>query len=1175
MTMDSVTPGHPLAGPERPELAATFPGSGEMARLCRSLDWGATPLGPVDSWSNSLRTLVRTLLTSRFPMVLWWGPEFIQIYNDAYRPSLGKDGSHSMHPGALATPASECWAEVWDEVVRPQVEQILANGDATWHEDQRVPLTRDGVLQDSWWTYSYGPAYDDDGQVAGILVVTQETTDRVKAEARAQRLSRDLATTLESITDAFFTLDSSWRFTFLNSEAERLLERTAQELLGTEVWEAFPEAVGSPFEACYREAVATHQTGELEAFFPPLGRWFSVRAYPSEAGLAVYFQDVTARRRLEAKLRKREKLLSIAGRMARVGGWALDLATGRLHWSDEVCEIHGVPPGTEMTPEESFAFFPERWRDRARAAHQRFLESGRPSDEEVQIQRPDGRRLWVRIIAEPVTDDDGRVVRIEGAVQDIDRRKRIELELRKSDRRFRELAESMPLMVWSADIEGRIDFHSGLVEEFTGLSERELHGEGWLDAVHPDDRDETAAAWLRSVQTGEPYSVEFRLRRRDGAWRWHLTRGRRISLEDGRPDRWYGTSTNIHEQIRLREEAQRAAEKLRTTLESITDAFYLLDNEWRFAFLNEQGERLLERRRDELLGRLVWNEFPETVGSVLEREYRQARQTGETADFTFFYPPLQRWFAVKAYPSVEGLAVYFRDVSEEVETNRRLREQAELLDRAQDAILVLDRDGNVTFWNAGAERIYGWPQDEVLGRSFRSLLHDGFDAVDEALTQVSTGGEWSGELEQRRRDGSMIAVEGRWSLVRDEDGDSYRILAIHTDVTERKRLLAQFLRAQRMESIGTLAGGIAHDLNNVLAPILLSIEMLKMDAEDPDIRETLTTIERSAQRGADMVKQVLGFARGFDRKERVVDIRRVVSDLERVIRDTFPRSIDIQMECPADLWPVIADPTQLHQVLMNLAVNARDALPQGGKLRMTLANVTLDEHYATMSGQASPGPHVRISVVDTGVGMSNEIMDRIFDPFFTTKEVGKGTGLGLSTVAAIVRAHGGFVNVYSEPGNGTTFRLYFPAREESGVDGEAERLGAELLRGQGEVILVVDDESSVREITKQTLQTFGYRVVTARDGADAVAIYAQRGDEIDLVLTDMVMPIMDGPATIRALKRMDPAVRIIAASGLGTNGGVARAVESGIRHFLPKPYTADTLLEAIHRVLRKGDEGEG
>ena len=1159
---------HPLAGRERPELRSVFPGDGVMARLCRSLDWASTPLGPVESWSGSLRTLVRTLITSRFPMALWWGPEFIQIYNDAYRPSLGKDGAEGLHPRALAMRADECWAEVWDEVVQPQIDEILATGEATWHEDQRVPLTRDGVLADSWWTYSYGPAHDDEGRVAGVLVVTQETTAQMKAKEKVRGLASRLSATLESITDALFTLDREWRFTFLNSEAERLLQRERSELLGTSIWEAFPDAVGGPFEACYREAMTTGRTGHVVAFYEPLDRSFSVRAYPSDEGLAVYFLDVSEQRRMEADLREREELLTIAGRMARMGGWVLDLETNRLHWSDEVCRIHGIPPGTEMTPEKAFAFFPDEWRGRAEAAHRRFMEDGLPSDEEVQIERPDGRRVWIRILSEPVTDEDGRVVRIQGVVHDIQPQKEAESALRQSDRRFRQLAESMPLIVWSADASGEVDFNTGLIEEFTGVPAEELHGHGWFSVVHPEDQARVGKIWSRSVETGEPYSAEFRVRRHDGSWHWHLTRGLPVLGQDGRPVRWYGSSTNIHEQIRMREAAKRAAEKLTTTLESITDAFYLLDPEWRFSFLNEEAERLLERSREGLLGRLLWNEFPETVGSVLEREYRLAVETGETAGFTFFYPPLKRWFAVKGYPSAEGLAVYFRDVSRDIRANRRLREQAELLDRAQDAILVLDREGTIIFWNAGAERIYGWERDEVLGRSFRSLLHDAFEAVDGALTGVAAAGEWTGELEQRRRDGSSIAVEGRWSLVRNEEGDPHRILAIHTDVTERKRLLAQFLRAQRMESIGTLAGGIAHDLNNVLAPILLSIEMLKMEAEDPDTLETLTTIETSARRGADMVQQVLGFARGFDRKERVVDIRRVVSDLERVIRDTFPKSIDIQVECPEGLWLVLADPTQLHQVLMNLAVNARDALPHGGRLRIAMANVVLDEHYATMSGEASPGPHVRISVVDSGMGMSKEVMERIFDPFFTTKEVGKGTGLGLSTVAAIIKAHGGFVNVYSEPGNGTTFRLYFPAREE-GEEMDQEVLGIELLRGDGEVILVVDDESSVREITKQTLQTFGYRVVTARDGADAVAIYAQRGEEIDLVLTDMVMPIMDGPATIQALRRMDPQVRIIAASGLGANGGVARAVESGIRHFLPKPYTADTLLGAIHRVLRE------
>jgi CheY-like chemotaxis protein len=252
---------------------------------------------------------------------------------------------------------------------------------------------------------------------------------------------------------------------------------------------------------------------------------------------------------------------------------------------------------------------------------------------------------------------------------------------------------------------------------------------------------------------------------------------------------------------------------------------------------------------------------------------------------------------------------------------------------------------------------------------------------------------------------------------------------------------------------------------------------------------------------------------------------------------------------------------------MNLLVNARDALPHGGRITATAENVELDEHYASMVPDAAPGPYVRVSVVDTGVGMAPDIAAQIFDPFFTTKEVGKGTGLGLSTVAAIVRSHGGFINVYSEPGSGTTFRLYLPADTQ---DTRPTRPAAfETPRGGGELVLVIDDEGSIRDITRQTLEAFGYRVLTATDGADAVATYGRMGSEIDVVLTDMVMPIMDGPATIRALRRMDPSVRIIGASGLGANGRVVRALEEGVEHFLPKPYTAQSLLEMIHRVLHE------
>jgi CheY-like chemotaxis protein len=287
------------------------------------------------------------------------------------------------------------------------------------------------------------------------------------------------------------------------------------------------------------------------------------------------------------------------------------------------------------------------------------------------------------------------------------------------------------------------------------------------------------------------------------------------------------------------------------------------------------------------------------------------------------------------------------------------------------------------------------------------------------------------------------------------------------------------------------------------------------------------------------------------------------------VRDTFPKDIRFNATVAPDTWTVLGDPTQLYQVLLNLCVNARDAMPHGGTLSIEMKNVTLDEHYATANLKSATGPHVLIEVTDSGTGIPQDLIEKIFDPFFTTKEEGKGTGLGLSTVMAIVKGHDGFVNVYSEPGKGTIFRLYLPAlTTQAAAKLEDETAG--LPRGEGEIVLLIDDETSILTITRQTLEAFGYQVLTADNGAAAVGIYAQHKNEIAVVLTDMMMPLMDGVATIQALKTINPEVRIIAASGLNTSSHAARAAGSEVRHFLPKPYNARTLLEMIRRVLDEG-----
>jgi len=476
-------------------------------------------------------------------------------------------------------------------------------------------------------------------------------------------------------------------------------------------------------------------------------------------------------------------------------------------------------------------------------------------------------------------------------------------------------------------------------------------------------------------------------------------------------------------------------------------------------------------------------------------------------------------------------------------------------------------EGKILFWNKGAERVYGWTREEVIAGNVDSLLYTDQERFKEANRLTLCQGEWQGELQHLTKDRPAITVEAHWTLIRDNEGHPKSVLAINTDITEKKEIEAQFMRAQRMESLGTLAGGIAHDLNNILAPIMMSIDILALTITDPQAKTILTTIETSARRGADVVRQVLLFARGLEGQRIEVQPRDLLKDLEMIIKDTFPKNIRLHFSISDEPGPMLGDPTQLHQVLLNLCVNARDAMPNGGILSVGVESRVLDEQYPAMNIQARPGRYVMISVTDTGTGMSRDLQDKIFEPFFTTKELNKGTGLGLSTVMAIIKSHDGIINVYSEPGKGTTFKVYLSAVEGSTEARKDKSEQPSLFRGNGETVLVADDEASILTVTSQTLQAFGYRVVTATDGADAVATYAQHRDDIAVILTDMMMPVMDGTATIYALRRINPNVKIIAASGLNVNGGVDKLSGAEIKHFLVKPYTARALLMTLRTIL--------
>jgi two-component system cell cycle sensor histidine kinase/response regulator CckA len=505
----------------------------------------------------------------------------------------------------------------------------------------------------------------------------------------------------------------------------------------------------------------------------------------------------------------------------------------------------------------------------------------------------------------------------------------------------------------------------------------------------------------------------------------------------------------------------------------------------------------------------------------------------------------------------------------------RSRDLADFLNQVREGIYITDLEERVIYWNVGAERLFGWRADEVMGRTTAEFFEPAIVAgVQACREETRVKGAWSGELQMYTRSHQSLIVESRQTLIRDERGAPKALLSINSDITDRKRLEEQFLRAQRMENIGLLAAGIAHDLNNMLAPILLAAPMLRDHVADSGALQLLSTLERSAERGANLVRQILTFAHGTTGEHRLLQVKHVLRDIASVIAGTFPKSIRLEDYIPGDLWPIEGNPTQIHQVVLNLCVNARDAMPNGGTLRVRAENRELDLTGANAIEGGRPGLFVVLLVEDTGSGIAPEVAARMWEPFFTTKDSDKGTGLGLSTVRGIIENHNGFVEFSTVVGRGTSFRIYLPAAE--GVEAvHASPSTQPPPPGKGELILVVDDERHIRDMTFTMLTRSRYRVLLAADGAEAAVIFAQRAAEIRLVITDLQMPNLDGATLSRALRRINPAIKVLAISGMATSvpGRPDPKIEEFADAFLPKPFKPETLRAKVHELLRGPESG--
>jgi len=1022
-------------------------------------------------------------------------------------------------------------------------------------------------------------------------------------------------------------------------------------------------------------------------------------------------------------------MLRIAGKVAHLGGWTIQLPSRVLTWSDETCAIHDLPAGYQPTLDEGLAYFPAEYRAEVLRHMDTCARDGTGYDFEVPKITATGRRIWVRSIGEAVRDADGRIVGLQGAFQDISARRQAEQALRESEAEFRALAESMPQMVWMARPDGWNTYFNQRWVDYTGLSLEESYGHGWNTPFHPDDRHRASDAWQQAIAGGD-YNVECRLRGADGSYRWMLLRGLPLRDGAGHTVKWIGTCTDIDDLKQAQEGALRSegvqralAAELETERARLIGAQAVANiGSWETelatltAIWSAETHRIFETVPGEFhpthagFLQLVHPEDRAAIDGAFARS-RDQRSSGALehrivmSDGRIKFVE-ERWRIVRDEHGEPARAIgTCQNITERRRAQDAIRMQAHMLDQIGQAVIATDTEGRVTYANRFAGELYGWAPGDMLGRAITEVTvpQATRNQGQEIMALLQRGETWSGELlvqsrqgrvfpahvtdspvldefghligvvgistditarkhaeDEARQKDALIRIAGRlthtggWAIdlpgdrvfwsdelfdilgyargdmpsladalalypapwrdtiaaaiqacrqdgtpfdleteiltaegarkwVRvsaeaelDADGSIARVQGAFQDITERRQLEQQYLRAQRMESIGTLAGGIAHDLNNVFAPILLSIGLLRQDERDAERLETLATIEASANRGAAMVGRVLSFARGAEGRREQVQVPLLIRDLATIVRDTFPKNIAFECHLSPDLWALQADATQLHQVLLNLCVNARDAMPTGGQITLSATNVVIDQAYAALHIDAESGPYVTLVVEDTGTGILKEIIDRIFEPFFTTKDIGKGTGLGLATSSAIVTGHKGFMRVHSIPGTGTRFEVYLPAQTTRATQASPVPAVADL-RGKGETVLVVDDEAGIRQIAKRTLEAFGYRVLLASDGAEAIALYAQHQADIAVVLTDMMMPRMDGTATIQALVRLNPQVRIIGASGLATDTQAAGAAAARVMSFLPKPYTAETLLTAIGAALPPvpGNEFEG
>jgi len=1045
----------------------------------------------------------------------------------------------------------------------------------------------DGTLD--WVKWEICPWRDARGNIGGVTLFSELVTARRLAEERLAAEHQRVAVTLQSIGDAVIATDRDARVTVFNEVAQRLTGWSAEEAIGrplSDVFRIVSEDTHQPMESpvervLYQGAIVGLANHTVLVARDGNERPIADSGAPIRGpdgtihGVVLVFRDQTEERRAQDELRHSEQRLRLALDAAQAGTWEWNLRTNENTWSDGLWGLYGLQRGGRPASYEAWraSVHPE---DRQRV-DQIVGEAARTGAElrvEWRVPQPNGLVRWLASQGRPIRDADGTFTRFMGIVLDVTDRREAEEALRESEEKFRALVEQAADAVLLHDLEGRLRDVNPRACEDLGYSREELLRMTVLD-LDPSLSLATAQQLWAKVQPDKPFTYVSTARRKDGTK--FPIEIRLVLVIIGGERLIMGHARDITERLRAEEAIRNSEYRYRAIFEQAAVGVAEVQiGTGRFLQVNGRLCEFLGYGRDELLT-LRWQDVThpddrvidepnvrqmEATGNPYAREKRYLRRDGTIVWASLMVNPLE----VPGVAPTSQIAV-IADITARKVAEERFRAFTE---RSSDLTIVLDEKETITFVSPASQQILGLLPSDMVGKFGRDFVHpdDALMAATNFTNIIGTPAGTAVPFNIRLRNASggwtLLEAQGRNML----DVPAVRGLVInHRDVTERNSLREQFQQAQKLESVGRLAGGVAHDFNNLLTVILSCTASLEeaLSNGQPGSVEDIREIDTAAKRAAELTGQLLAFARKQIINPVPVDLGDIVLRSERMLRRLLGEDIDLRVERQPELWTTSADPGQVTQVIVNLAVNARDAMPAGGTLLLQTMNVTAAAELASEQSERLPGDWVRLVIRDSGTGMSDEVKAHIFEPFFTTKEQGKGTGLGLATVYGIVKQAGGHIHVRSELGRGTAFEVCFPRIQESppALARSPERVAL----GGRERILVVEDDPQVRSVTVRTLHSVGYDVFAVSHPQDALELPPEEVGRLNLLVTDVVMPTLDGRVLAREMRHQHPALRVLYLSGYTPDTIAERGAAGPEGELLPKPFTGSALLAKVRAIL--------